>query len=78
MELKHYTAMGGTDQPKRVRMKEHADLSAVTLLIQNAGTGGLQLLVDNEKQWIDAPYLEDCILVNTGNYQWQLMSKHLY
>ncbi|GAM27549.1 hypothetical protein SAMD00019534_107250 [Acytostelium subglobosum LB1] len=71
MELKHYcpsqTKPTDVATPTSVRMKEHADLSTVTLLIQNEGTGGLQLWSNDANKWIDAPFVPDAILVNTGN-----------
>ncbi|EFA79508.1 hypothetical protein PPL_07559 [Heterostelium album PN500] len=65
MELKHYKPSTNTNKNNKVRMNEHADLSTLTLLIQNKGTDGLQLW--NQSEWIDAPFLDDAILVNTGD-----------
>jgi isopenicillin N synthase-like dioxygenase len=49
----------------KTRVNVHADLSSITLLSQNE-VGGLQVL-RSDGQWIDAPKIKDCILVNTGD-----------
>jgi len=55
------------DDGSAIRLKSHADLSSISLLLQSADLvhGGLQILT-NEGVWIHAPYIENTVLVNTG------------
>ena len=46
------------------RMAEHTDSGSVTLLFQRAP--GLEVM-SPQGQWVQAPYIEDCILVNLGD-----------
>ena len=47
------------------RMAAHTDSGSVTLLFQRAP--GLEVMSPNGEEWIKAPYIEDCILVNLGD-----------
>jgi isopenicillin N synthase-like dioxygenase len=47
------------------RMAEHTDSGSVTLLFQRAS--GLEVMSPRGDEWVKAPYIEDCILVNLGD-----------
>ncbi|KAI4964431.1 hypothetical protein ZWY2020_027587 [Hordeum vulgare] len=54
---------------------KHSDPSFLTVLLQDA-VGGLQVLVDDEKQrpsWVDVPAVTGALVVNVGDYL-QIMS----
>ena len=49
---------------------KHSDPSFLTVLLQDA-VGGLQVLVDDEKQqpaWVDVPAVAGALVVNIGDY----------
>lgn len=48
-----------------VIVNPHVDLTSVTLLMQNE-INGVEVLSDTTGEWIFAPKLPDCVLVNTG------------
>lgn len=54
-------------EAESVIVNPHVDLTSVTLLMQNE-VDGLEVLSDRTGEWIPAPKLPDCILVNTGNH----------
>ena len=57
--------------PGQFRIGPHTDFGTVTILDREPGIGGLQVL-DDEGNWIDAPLVEDSLIVNTGDMmrQW--------
>jgi isopenicillin N synthase-like dioxygenase len=57
-----YPARG--ERPQGSRMKEHSDSDSVTLLFQRGP--GLEVL-SPAGEWVQAPCVEDCILVNLGD-----------
>ncbi|MEL6985380.1 MAG: 2OG-Fe(II) oxygenase family protein, partial [Actinomycetota bacterium] len=53
------------------RIGPHTDFGTITLLDRQPGTGGLQVRNDDD-EWIDAPFIEGSLIVNTGDMlrQW--------
>ncbi|KAK9692501.1 hypothetical protein K7432_014309 [Basidiobolus ranarum] len=52
-----------------IRAGAHTDYGSLTLLFQD-GVSGLQIqnrAQDKSDQWLDAPCLEDCIIINIGD-----------
>ena len=47
------------------RMASHTDSGSVTLLFQRAA--GLEVMSPNGEEWVQAPHIEDCILINLGD-----------
>ena len=47
------------------RMAPHTDSGSVTLLFQRAA--GLEVLSPSGDEWVKAPYIENCILINLGD-----------
>lgn len=46
-------------------VREHADGSAITFLLQDNGVGGLQVLKDD--QWFSVPTVPGALLINVGD-----------
>ena len=46
-------------------LKPHADGSAITLILQDKNTEGLQFFKDN--QWFTAPIIPEALLINVGD-----------
>ncbi|MEM7323274.1 MAG: 2-oxoglutarate and iron-dependent oxygenase domain-containing protein [Actinomycetota bacterium] len=53
------------------RIGPHTDFGTLTILDRQPGMGGLQVL-DDDGDWIDAPCVDDSLIVNTGDMlrQW--------
>jgi isopenicillin N synthase-like dioxygenase len=49
---------------EEIIVNPHVDLTSITLLMQNE-VDGLEVL-STSGEWIPAPKIQDCILVNTG------------
>jgi isopenicillin N synthase-like dioxygenase len=65
MRLLHYPAIQGPVKDGQERCGEHTDWGTITLLFQG-GQGGLEVR-RRTGEWIFAPPLADCVLVNTGD-----------
>jgi isopenicillin N synthase-like dioxygenase len=65
MRLLHYPAINGAVKDDQERCGEHTDWGTVTLLFQD-GQGGLEVR-RRTGEWISAPALSDCVLVNIGD-----------
>lgn len=52
--------------PGQFRIGPHTDFGTLTILDRQPGMGGLQVL-DEDGEWIDAPFVEGSLLVNTGD-----------
>jgi isopenicillin N synthase-like dioxygenase len=65
MRLLHYPAVHGPVKEGQARCGEHTDWTTITLLFQG-GQGGLEVRCRNG-EWILAPPLTDCVLVNIGD-----------
>lgn len=65
MRLLHYPAIQGQVKDGQERCGEHTDWGTLTLLFQE-GQGGLEVR-RRTGEWIFAPPLPDCVLVNIGD-----------
>jgi len=65
MRLLHYPPVQGPVKDGQARCGEHTDWTTITLLFQG-GQGGLEVRRRNG-EWILAPPLTDCVLVNIGD-----------
>jgi len=65
MRLLHYPAVQGPVKDGQARCGEHTDWSTITLLFQG-GQGGLEVR-RRSGEWVLAPPLTDCVLVNIGD-----------
>ena len=65
LRLLHYPSLERTPEPKQLRAGEHSDYGSFTLLFQDT-VGGLEVRkVGGE--WIEAPFIPETIIVNTGD-----------
>jgi isopenicillin N synthase-like dioxygenase len=65
--LNWYGPRGSSDPLEgQFRVGPHTDFGTLTILDREPGIGGLQVL-DEDNAWIDAPYVEGALLVNTGD-----------
>eukprot|EP01083_Nonionella_stella_P090245 252136_1 len=64
LELKYYPPYS---EGNGERLMDHADLSSVTLLVQDS-KGGLQVYDESHARWLDAPARPDAVLCNTGDF----------
>ena len=55
--------------------KPHADGSAITLILQDKSTEGLQFLKEN--QWLRAPTIPEALLINIGD-QAEVSYRHIH
>lgn len=70
----HYPAIEG-EPGGRVRAARHTDINWWTFLLPAQGNGadgqdaskGLQIRRTNDRQWIDVPNVQDCIVVQVGD-----------
>ncbi len=51
-------------QPNQFRIGPHTDYGTITVLDRDQGLGGLQVLVDDT--WVDAPWVDGALTINTG------------
>jgi isopenicillin N synthase-like dioxygenase len=58
------TALERPPEPGQFRIGPHTDYGTLTVLDRETGAGGLQVLVDGA--WIDAPWVDGALTVNTG------------
>jgi isopenicillin N synthase-like dioxygenase len=63
-----------------IRVKSHADMSSITLLLQN-DVNGLEILKHSKDPlsspyWISAPYIPNTVLVNTGIHKYLYSSSN--
>lgn len=64
LRLLHYPPTIG-EMDRAFGSAPHCDFGAITLLAQD-NVGGLQVMTD-QKQWIDAPYIQDHFVMNVGD-----------
>lgn len=64
LKLLHYPPHISTDA-RRFGAAEHTDFGVLTILLQQPGREGLQVLLDNG--WVDVPAREDVFVVNLGD-----------
>ncbi len=67
VSINWYGPRGATEPlPGQFRIGPHTDFGTLTILDRQPGMGGLQVL-DEDGAWIDAPFVEGSLLVNTGD-----------
>ena len=65
LRLLHYPPLNQSPKLGQIRAGEHSDYGSFTLLFQDE-VGGLEICTA-EGEWIEAPYVPDTIIVNTGD-----------
>ncbi|MEM9514870.1 MAG: 2-oxoglutarate and iron-dependent oxygenase domain-containing protein [Actinomycetota bacterium] len=53
-------------EPGQYRIGPHTDFGTLTILDREPGAGGLQVL-DEDQTWIDAPIVDDALIINLGD-----------
>jgi isopenicillin N synthase-like dioxygenase len=67
VSLNWYGPRGDSEpEPDQFRVGPHTDFGTLTILDREPGAGGLQVR-DEHGEWIDAPYVEGSLLINTGD-----------
>jgi isopenicillin N synthase-like dioxygenase len=67
VSLNWYWARGNSEPEEgQFRIGPHTDFGTLTILDREPGAGGLQVL-DEDGEWIDAPYVPGGLLINTGD-----------
>src|SRR6478735_692431 len=67
VSLNWYGPRGADDpEPNQFRVGPHTDFGSLTVLDRQPGMGGLHVK-DESGEWIDAPYVEGSLLINTGD-----------
>lgn len=61
-----YPATRGRLDADNVRFAQHTDIGSLTMLYQDDGPGGLQLL-DRSGHWVDVPFRPNTYIVNLGD-----------
>lgn len=71
-----YPSVEFTGKPEegQFRIGPHTDFGTLTILDRQRGSGGLQVDIDDEG-WVDAPWVENALIINTGDLmsQWTNM-----
>lgn len=71
MRFLHYGPVEKRD-PRQFGVAAHTDFSTITILLQQAGTEGLQVWHPPTEDWIPVPVVEDGFVINIGD----LMQKY--
>ncbi|KAI1768920.1 putative 1-aminocyclopropane-1-carboxylate oxidase [Hypoxylon sp. FL1150] len=71
MRFLHYGPVKEKD-PRQFGVAAHTDFSAITILLQQPGTEGLQVWYPPTEDWIPVPVVEDGFVINIGD----LMQKY--
>jgi isopenicillin N synthase-like dioxygenase len=66
VRLLHYPPHPESPDPRLVGAGAHTDFGAITLLLQDAGSG-LQVLNQSDATWIDVPPQKGAYVVNVGD-----------
>ncbi|KAG0171994.1 hypothetical protein DFQ30_011370 [Apophysomyces sp. BC1015] len=68
LRLLHYPPCPELDDTDNIRIASHSDYGSVTLLFQN-GVGGLEIQKSRgaESEWLEAPVMDGCVVVNLGD-----------
>ena len=75
LRLLHYPPIEQTPEPEQLRAGEHSDYGSFTLLFQDA-VGGLEVR-NAQGEWIEAPFIPETVLVNTGDLM-QRWTNHVF
>ncbi|MDJ0596479.1 MAG: 2OG-Fe(II) oxygenase family protein [Pleurocapsa sp. MO_226.B13] len=75
LRLLHYPPVEQTPSPEQLRAGEHSDYGSFTLLFQDA-VGGLEVR-NAAGEWIEAPFIPETVLVNTGDLM-QRWTNHVF
>ncbi len=75
LRLLHYPPIEPTPSPGQLRAGEHSDYGSLTLLFQDA-VGGLEVR-NAHGEWIEAPFIPETVLVNTGDLM-QRWTNHVF
>ena len=66
LRLLHYPVPDGAFEPGQLRCGEHTDLGAITILLNEAAPGGLEVR-SRDGRWVEAPAIPDSFVVNIGD-----------
>lgn len=66
LSCNRYPATRGLLEPGSVRFTQHTDIGSLTMLYQDDGPGGLQVL-DRSGRWVDVPFRPGTYVVNLGD-----------
>ena len=75
LRLLHYPPIEQTPSPLQLRAGEHSDYGSFTLLFQDT-VGGLEVR-NAQGEWIEAPFISETVLVNTGDLM-QRWTNHIF
>ena len=75
LRLLHYPPIDRTPEPEQLRAGEHSAYGSFTLLFQDT-VGGLEVR-NAAGKWIEAPFIPETILVNTGDLM-QRWTNHVF
>jgi isopenicillin N synthase-like dioxygenase len=67
MRIIHYPVYDGVIKDQQIRGGEHTDFGSITLLWRFDDVGGLQIEDRETGEWIDAPIVENSIVLNVGD-----------
>ena len=67
MRILHYPAWDGEVKNGQIRGGKHTDYGSITLLWRFDDTGGLEIENRETGEWIDAPVVENSIVLNVGD-----------
>ena len=67
MRIIHYPVYDGDIKDQQIRGGEHTDYGSITLLWRFDDVGGLQIEDRETGEWIDAPIVENSIVLNVGD-----------
>ncbi|TGJ84439.1 hypothetical protein E0Z10_g4324 [Xylaria hypoxylon] len=70
MRMLHYGPVKEKD-PRQFGVAAHTDFSAITILLQQPGTEGLQVWYPPTDEWIPVPVSEDGFVINIGDLMQQ-------
>ncbi|POG80094.1 hypothetical protein GLOIN_2v1521472 [Rhizophagus irregularis DAOM 181602=DAOM 197198] len=66
LRILHYPPMKHNIDEKDIRAGSHTDYGSLTILFQK-DVGGLEIELPSTKQWIPAPVINDCVLINIAD-----------
>ncbi|CAG8531282.1 14891_t:CDS:10 [Funneliformis caledonium] len=66
LRILHYPPIKHNIDEKDIRAGSHTDYGSLTILFQK-DIGGLEVELPSTKQWISAPVINDCVLINIAD-----------